>query len=263
MISQGPAATATLLSFLCHFFFLVLFFVLCLPRTGAEARLYECLFMERRCVVKERFVKAYRHPSLDAQISTQRTLAEARLLSKLRRARVRTPTVYHVDVPRRRIYMELVAGISLKQFIVAHDAEPAALVDVAQQFAALVARVHNSDAVHGDLTTSNVLVQHDAAGGAPTLVLIDLGLGYSTTLTEDKAVDLYVLSRALESTHSTHEQLLFPTLLRHYVTLATNGAEIASKYDAVQQRGRKKSRRFAAAVGTRADQRRVGAVAFG
>lgn len=34
-------------------------------------------------------------------------------------------------------------------------------------------------------------------------VLIDFGLGYNSTLPEDKAVDLYVLERACVAMHST------------------------------------------------------------
>lgn len=36
----------------------------------------------------------------------------------------------------------------------------------------------------------------------PKQVLLDFGLGYNSTLPEDKAVDLYVLERALTAMHS-------------------------------------------------------------
>ncbi len=39
-------------------------------------------------------------------------------------------------------------------------------------------------------------------------MLIDFGLSYSSHLAEDKAVDLYVLERALLSTHPHSEQLV-------------------------------------------------------
>ncbi len=38
-------------------------------------------------------------------------------------------------------------------------------------------------------------------------VLIDFGLAYTSSLTEDKAVDLYVLERAFASTHPDSEPL--------------------------------------------------------
>ncbi len=43
---------------------------------------------------------------------------------------------------------------------------------------------------------------------AAAQVLIDFGLSYNTTLAEDKAVDLYVLERALTSAHSTFTGLV-------------------------------------------------------
>jgi tRNA A-37 threonylcarbamoyl transferase component Bud32 len=46
-------------------------------------------------------------------------------------------------------------------------------------------------------------------------VLIDFGLAYTSSLTEDKAVDLYVLERAFASTHPDSE-LLFGKVLEGY-----------------------------------------------
>lgn len=46
-------------------------------------------------------------------------------------------------------------------------------------------------------------------------VLIDFGLAYTSTLVEDKAVDLYVLERAFSSTHPDAEPL-FASVLAAY-----------------------------------------------
>lgn len=46
-------------------------------------------------------------------------------------------------------------------------------------------------------------------------VLIDFGLAYTSSLTEDKAVDLYVLERAFASTHPESEPL-FGRVLEGY-----------------------------------------------
>jgi TP53 regulating kinase and related kinases len=46
-------------------------------------------------------------------------------------------------------------------------------------------------------------------------VLIDFGLAYTSTLVEDKAVDLYVLERAFSSTHPESEPL-FGSVLDGY-----------------------------------------------
>lgn len=65
--------------------------------------------------------------------------------------------------------------------------------------------MHNADVIHGDLTTSNMLLRAASPGASPSVVLIDFGLSYVSTLVEDKAVDLYVLERALSSTHPEAE----------------------------------------------------------
>lgn len=43
-------------------------------------------------------------------------------------------------------------------------------------------------------------------------MLIDFGLAYTSTLVEDKAVDLYVLERAFVSTHPDSEPMFFAVL---------------------------------------------------
>ena len=43
-------------------------------------------------------------------------------------------------------------------------------------------------------------------------MLIDFGLAYTSTLVEDKAVDLYVLERAFASTHPDSEPMFFAVL---------------------------------------------------
>lgn len=48
-------------------------------------------------------------------------------------------------------------------------------------------------------------------------VLVDFGLAYTSSLTEDKAVDLYVLERAFASTHPDSEPL-FGRVLEGYTS---------------------------------------------
>ena len=57
-------------------------------------------------------------------------------------------------------------------------------------------KVHDLGIIHGDLTTSNMIIRNDKQ-----IVLIDFGLSYYKDSAEDKAVDLYVLERAFKSTH--------------------------------------------------------------
>jgi TP53 regulating kinase-like protein len=68
--------------------------------------------------------------------------------------------------------------------------------------------MHDIDVVHGDLTTSNIMVRGDAINGYSEVILIDFGLGQMQSVIEDKAVDLYVLERAFISTHPGSEYLV-------------------------------------------------------
>jgi TP53 regulating kinase-like protein len=73
----------------------------------------------------------------------------------------------------------------------------------------VIGKLHDADIVHGDLTTSNMIVKQEASGELGTsVVLIDFGLGMMKPTQEDKAVDLYVLERAFVSTHPGSEYLV-------------------------------------------------------
>ena len=82
--------------------------------------------------------------------------------------------------------------------------------------------------------------------------LIDFGLAKSTNSTDEQAVDLYVLERALQSTHPELEESFFATLLEAYsettttTTSSSSGANskkpqqsTLQRLEQVQLRGRK------------------------
>ena len=73
--------------------------------------------------------------------------------------------------------------------------------------------------------------------------MIDFGLGSLESAAEDKGVDLYVLERALLSTHPNTEQL-FSAVLDSYRKAYGNKAavkEVLAKFEEVRMRGRKRT----------------------
>ncbi|KAI8325929.1 TKL family protein kinase [Martensiomyces pterosporus] len=99
----------------------------------------------------------------------------------------------------------------------------------------ILLKMHSANIVHGDLTTSNMIV--DKAG---EIVLIDFGLSHISPSVEDKAVDLYVLERAFVSTHPNSEQL-FACVLEAYSGKDDQAAiAVLKRLDEVRQRGRKR-----------------------
>jgi len=158
---------------------------------GAEAVVAPTRVLARAAIRKARVAKPYRHPELDAQLRASRARAEARLLAQARDAGVRTPLVYTVD--GADLVLERMPGVQLKETM---QREPARAPALLRAVGAGVARLHARDLVHGDLTTSNVLVSDDE------VVLIDFGLASLNAEDEDKGADLHVMMEALEATHA-------------------------------------------------------------
>ncbi len=71
-----------------------------------------------------------------------------------------------------------------------------------------IAKLHDGGLIHGDLTTSNIIVSRVEGSDIQKVTFIDFGLSQNSTLSEDKAVDLYVLERAFLSLHSEIEGLV-------------------------------------------------------
>lgn len=107
----------------------------------------------------------------------------------------------------------------------------------------IIGKLHLNDMIHGDLTSSNILLQDQDP------VLIDFGLSSYSGLAEDKAVDLYVLERAIVSTHSVHSEKYNQWLLEGYEQSHKDSGKAATrkyvdtlkKLGEVRLRGRKRS----------------------
>jgi TP53 regulating kinase-like protein len=110
----------------------------------------------------------------------------------------------------------------------------------------IVGRLHEMGLVHGDLTTSNLMLRQtqDHHATANTLdgdvYIIDFGLAQQSTQDEDRAVDLYVLERAFSSTHPQAEAL-FHQVLNVYGTSYKGAKIVLKRLEEVRMRGRKKS----------------------
>lgn len=218
---------------------------------GAEARLLEGVFQSQRCLVKERFPKKYRHPELDAHLTKERMRAESKAVSRCQAAGIKVPKIFHMDLNERRIYMEYFEkSVTAKEYIndaaSKYDSEAERdkrLTDLATQIGSVIGTMHANNIIHGDLTTSNVLLNPKTVDGPLDeydLVMIDFGLSSYSQSTEQKGVDLYVLERALLSTHSA-VPTLFATILKAYeAKQPAKCKEIIIKFEEVRARGRKR-----------------------
>lgn len=209
-----------------------------LIKQGAEARVYENFFMGRKAIVKERFSKKYRHPILDSKITQKRLYGEARSVAKARRLGVATPVLFAVDSILHTITLEYIDGISVKDILLSADPLPSSggkVEEIATKIGIAIARLHDGGLIHGDLTTSNMLIHTETKD----LVMIDFGLSFTSSLSEDKAVDLYVLERALSSLHSSLGDVM-ELILASYKRSSKLWSSTMNKLAQVRLRGRKR-----------------------
>ena len=155
---------------------------------------------------------------------------------------LKTPTVYYADYHTNRLCLEYFPDcIPVKDFIrerLLGKEDDASLTRLVELIGQNVARLHDNDMIHGDLTTSNLILT--APHNALDLYLIDFGLGYVSHSTEDKSVDLYVLERAFLSTHPNTEPLFARLLKSYFASCSCDGKEIMAKFQEVRLRGRKR-----------------------
>ncbi|CAL1532365.1 unnamed protein product [Lymnaea stagnalis] len=220
-----------------------------LLKQGAEAKLYSYDFYGRPCIIKERFKKSYRHPTLDVSLTSQRLKAEVRANLRCRMAGILTPTIFMVNFDNSSIYMqEIQDAITVREYIATiqeqHKDRAHAndlISPVAEVIGKTLSKMHANNIIHGDLTTSNMLLQGDPHD--LKLVLIDFGLSSFEASAEDKGVDLYVLERAFLSSHPNTQELFDIILNSYQTTMKDKSAwkEVIAKLDEVRLRGRKRT----------------------
>lgn len=220
---------------------------------GAEALLYRTTFLSpsQPAALKIRPAKPWRHPILDRRLTRQRVLAEARVLLKCAKEGVAVPALLGASWDEGWVAMEWVAGRTVKEGVrgrAVGDGE-VEVKGLLRRIGAAVGRLHGAGVVHGDLTTSNMMLRSEKSEGAGgrgegldgEIVLIDFGLAVQTVQEEDRAVDLYVLERAFASTHP-REEALFGEVLEGYAEAFKKGSKATlRRLEDVRMRGRKKS----------------------
>ena len=197
---------------------------------GAEAVLYQ----DRGTIIKERLSKAYRLPHLDESIRKFRTRREAKILQKLEELNFPAPHLRDFSDKRMSLVMDFIPGEKLRDILAVEDDYDL----LAQKIGITVGLLHNRDIIHGDLTTSN-MIKHGETG---ELFLIDFGLSFFSEKAEDKAVDLHLLDRALESKHYQYYPEIFDKVLEGYKKSNPEAEKILERFKQVQKRGRNKKK---------------------
>jgi len=201
---------------------------------GAEA----ILIHQDGKLIKKRISKGYRHPDLDEKIRKRRTKSEVKLLEKASKV-ISIPKIFNVNEKNAEIIMEFIEGKKLSEWLDKITLKEAK--EICRIIGENTAIIHNQDLIHGDLTTSNMIL-HDEKNRREKIYFIDFGLGFHSSRAEDKAVDLHLLRQALESKHFKNWQILFEAVLSGYKKKSKEGEKIVQQFKKVESRGRYKGK---------------------
>jgi TP53 regulating kinase-like protein len=194
-------------------------------KQGAEAIIY----LKDNKIVKERIRKSYRLEELDKKLRRFRTKRESKLLNK---AGINVPELYGFSDEDTRIDMEFIKGDLLRDiFDKINDKKRK---EICELIGKQVRELHNRGIIHGDLTTSNMILRDNK------IYFIDFGLGFFSNKVEDKAVDLYLLKQALKSKHYKNFKSGFEIILKSYEP----NKEFMDRLEKVEKRGRYKRKLF-------------------
>jgi TP53 regulating kinase-like protein len=204
-----------------------------LLKKGAEASLYLADWHGKKVVIKARFPKKYRPAELDAKIRSYRTVHEPQLMHEAKKAGVPTPVIFLVDMKNAVITMDFVEGKQVKQVL--GNVSKNEKQELCIRIGALIGKMHEHGVIHGDLTTSNMILN-----GEGKIFLVDFGLGEKKVALEARGVDLHLMKRALLSTHYQYAEECFKNVMTGYSAVlgVEEARKVIGKIREIDKRGR-------------------------
>ena len=199
-------------------------------KRGAEAVLYISEFEGQQVLVKERIKKNYRINQIDESIRKARTKGEVKLLTEARKVGVLTPKIFSVDEKNHKIIMEFVDGTRIKELL--YTADKKTIEKICFEIGKLIGKLHSSGIIHGDLTTSNMILKDKQ------IYFIDFGLGLFSKKIEDQGTDLNLLYEALKSTHFKILKPCWNNILKGYKQEYKDSDKVLKRIEDIEKRAR-------------------------
>ncbi|NPA75522.1 MAG: bifunctional N(6)-L-threonylcarbamoyladenine synthase/serine/threonine protein kinase [Euryarchaeota archaeon] len=165
---------------------------------GAEAVITEEKLFGRDIISKKRIPKKYRITPIDYNLRKERTRREAKIMHEVKKFGIRSPIIYSLYPDE--IKMEKLTGTTLFDSIPNMDDKE--VITAIRKIARYIAAMHAHDIAHGDLTTSNIIVNGEEIG------IIDFGMSTQNAGIEEKAVDLHMFDESFQSAHSDRYSLI-------------------------------------------------------
>jgi TP53 regulating kinase-like protein len=144
-------------------------------------------------------------------------------MSAAKSAGIMTPFVHFVDPGKAEIIMEFIEGQNIRDMLTP---------DICYQIGRCAALLHTSKIIHGDLTTSNFVMNK-------RLALLDFGLSYYSERIEDMATDIRLIKEVFTSAHIAVRKA-FPRFVEGYASVVGRKRmdKILVHVRKIEQRGR-------------------------
>ena len=181
-------------------------------------------------ITKTRIEKSYRYPQLDQKIRKLRTRSEAKILEKIFNI-IPSPKIISSDEKNSTIEMKYILGKKLSDNL----DKMKDYQKICKKIGENLAKIHDSNIIHGDLTTSNMILGKDNK-----VYFIDYGLSFNSPRIEDRAVDLHLIKQALEAKHPSISEIAFKSVIEGYQK-SKNAKRTIEQLEKVEKRGRYKA----------------------
>ena len=132
-----------------------------------------------------------------------------------------------------QIIMEFIRGKQIKHVLAKVSATERQ--DFCFEIGVLIAKLHSYGIIHGDLTTSNFILNDYGK-----LFLVDFCLAEKQNELESKGVDLHLMKRSLQSTHNQIAKDCFKNVMSGYTEIIGEAAtkDVLKKIREIERRGR-------------------------
>ena len=201
---------------------------------GAESDILEKSYLGEDAILKKRVPKSYRVKEIDTKIRKMRTKSESKLISDIKSCGVKSPVLFDVNLEDESILMEKIHGNLVKDIMDSLSSDDR--FNLAKKIGYNIGLMHNKDIIHGDITSSNMMVDDEG-----NFVFLDFGLGSYSDLVEDKATDLLVLKKSFQSIDYEIANETFDWILDGYIDSYDddlNKNMILNKIKEIESRGR-------------------------
>ena len=191
---------------------------------GAEAD----IIRKGNKIIKDRIKKGYRIEKIDNALRKKRTKSEIKLLEKASKL-INAPKpstskdIYKIEMP-------FIEGRRLSEKL--NELKKEKQVRILNDIGKSISKLHENNIIHGDLTTSNMILRKDKTW------LIDFGLGFISTKTEDKAVDIHLLKEGLKAKHYKKSKELFEEFKNSYEKEYSESKKVFERLKSIEKRGR-------------------------